>query len=291
MKNKYVASFLSFFIGAIGAHKFYLGDNKRVCLFSFSWTGVPALLGIFESIKILKLSENDFETYYKEYIRYYDTASKDWDKVKEVGFGDLKESFGWIDILYKLKRDGIITDGEFQEKKKQLESLFKLKSDKILTDQEYQEKKDAILNRPENIFSYTKISDPEKTIQNGDIIIGIGDHVISESTKNQKVLEDFFISWNPSDPILIKVLRGGVEKELNIPFEHIPIEPSFSGDSHSSGFKNLSDEEFLEYNDDLSFLGMCDNYIEYLNEKRLMGYSSDQKNQNTIEFEQSKKYN
>ena len=28
MKNKYFASFLAFFLGAIGAHKFYLGDEK-----------------------------------------------------------------------------------------------------------------------------------------------------------------------------------------------------------------------------------------------------------------------
>ena len=84
MKNKYYASFLAFFLGAIGAHKFYLGDKKWGFVFLvWSWTGIPALMGVIESIKMIRLSDKNFESYCEGYIKNYNTFAQDWEELNK----------------------------------------------------------------------------------------------------------------------------------------------------------------------------------------------------------------
>lgn len=64
-RNKIVAALLAIFLGGIGIHKFYLGKaGWGLIYFIFSWTFIPALLGFFEGIYYLLMSEKEFERNY-----------------------------------------------------------------------------------------------------------------------------------------------------------------------------------------------------------------------------------
>ena len=63
MKNKKTALLLSFFIGTLGVHQFYLGKKVR-CLFYLFTFGLCGLLPLIDSISLLLMSQNDFDTKY-----------------------------------------------------------------------------------------------------------------------------------------------------------------------------------------------------------------------------------
>ncbi len=64
-RNRIVAVFLAIFLGGIGIHKFYLGKaGWGIIYFIFSWTFIPALLGFFEGIYYLMMSDKEFEKNY-----------------------------------------------------------------------------------------------------------------------------------------------------------------------------------------------------------------------------------
>jgi TM2 domain-containing membrane protein YozV len=64
-KNKYVAAFLAFFLGFFGIHHFYLRRNALgVLSIIFCWTGIPAIIGIFEALYYLLMSEKSFNAKY-----------------------------------------------------------------------------------------------------------------------------------------------------------------------------------------------------------------------------------
>lgn len=49
--NKWVYVLLAFFLGGIGAHKFYAGKTGAgVCYLLFCWTGIPAFIALIECI-------------------------------------------------------------------------------------------------------------------------------------------------------------------------------------------------------------------------------------------------
>lgn len=64
-KNKYIAAFLAIFLGSFGLHKFYLGKVTwgLIYLFFF-WSVVPMIIGIFEGILYLLMSDKSFEARY-----------------------------------------------------------------------------------------------------------------------------------------------------------------------------------------------------------------------------------
>lgn len=109
-KNQTVAAFLAFFLGGAGAHKFYLGRIGQGVIYAiFFWTWIPAILGIIEGIIIANMDEDKF---YKKYCvkprpKVYpdESASSYVDEVKR---------------LYDLKEKGIITEEEFERKKKMI---------------------------------------------------------------------------------------------------------------------------------------------------------------------------
>lgn len=59
------AVLLAFFLGSVGAHKFYLGRTAQGLIFLlFCWTFIPAIAGIIESVNYLSLSDEAFEAKY-----------------------------------------------------------------------------------------------------------------------------------------------------------------------------------------------------------------------------------
>jgi len=68
-KNKTVAGLLAFFLGTMGIHKFYLGNNKMgvvYILISITIIGliVTAILSLYDAIKLFTMSEADFQRTY-----------------------------------------------------------------------------------------------------------------------------------------------------------------------------------------------------------------------------------
>ena len=68
-KNKIVAGILAIVLGSIGIHKFYLGDIKKgLIYFLFSWTFIPAILGLIDGVRILTTNKRDFNHRYNYHI-------------------------------------------------------------------------------------------------------------------------------------------------------------------------------------------------------------------------------
>jgi len=64
-RNRLVAALLAFFLGGIGAHKFYLGDmNTGILYLIFFWTFIPAVLGIIDGVIYLSMSDAEFALKY-----------------------------------------------------------------------------------------------------------------------------------------------------------------------------------------------------------------------------------
>ncbi|MCH5233667.1 MAG: TM2 domain-containing protein [Muribaculaceae bacterium] len=60
-KSKTTAGLLAIFLGALGAHKFYLGKTGMGVLYLvFCWTYIPGILGLIEGIIYLTKSDADF---------------------------------------------------------------------------------------------------------------------------------------------------------------------------------------------------------------------------------------
>ncbi|QIZ76144.1 TM2 domain-containing protein [Ferrimonas lipolytica] len=62
VRSQYLAQRYSMILGTFGVHKFYLGEPLRGSLYlAFSWTLVPTVLGIIDSIKMAKMDSEQFE--------------------------------------------------------------------------------------------------------------------------------------------------------------------------------------------------------------------------------------
>ena len=61
-KNRVTAALFAFFLGGLGAHRFYIGDKLGGFLYLlFFWTFIPALLALIEFIMIISTSDEKFE--------------------------------------------------------------------------------------------------------------------------------------------------------------------------------------------------------------------------------------
>ena len=66
IKNKIVAALLAILLGALGIHKFYLGQGgKGILYILFCWTYIPGILGLIEGIMILTSNDENFQLKYK----------------------------------------------------------------------------------------------------------------------------------------------------------------------------------------------------------------------------------
>lgn len=64
-RNRIVAAILAILLGGLGTHKFYLGKaGWGILYFIFSWTFIPAILGLFEGIIYLTMSDSEFQEKY-----------------------------------------------------------------------------------------------------------------------------------------------------------------------------------------------------------------------------------
>ena len=64
-KSRIAAAFFAFFLGAIGGHKFYLGQvGLGILYLLFFWTFIPALVAFIEFILLLTMSDEKFNQKY-----------------------------------------------------------------------------------------------------------------------------------------------------------------------------------------------------------------------------------
>lgn len=70
MKNKTTAALLAFFLGGIGIHQFYLGNNgKGILYLIFSWTFIPLLIAFIDFFILILMSDEQFNfNYNRAYI-------------------------------------------------------------------------------------------------------------------------------------------------------------------------------------------------------------------------------
>jgi TM2 domain-containing membrane protein YozV/RNA polymerase subunit RPABC4/transcription elongation factor Spt4 len=60
-KSKTTAALLAFFLGGVGAHKFYLGSiGMGILYLVFFWTGIPAFVALIEGIVYVTMSDEKF---------------------------------------------------------------------------------------------------------------------------------------------------------------------------------------------------------------------------------------
>ncbi len=61
MKVRTNAILWCFFLGAFGAHKFYLGQTGLgIAYLLFCWTGIPSIAALVEFIMMLLMSDDEF---------------------------------------------------------------------------------------------------------------------------------------------------------------------------------------------------------------------------------------
>jgi TM2 domain-containing membrane protein YozV len=107
MRTKTAAILWCFFLGAFGAHKFYLGQTGwGVVYLLFCWTGIPSFAAFIELIMLLVMADAEFDRKFNGGANQA-TAS-------------VRDSTAALSDLKRLYDDGIITAEEYEEKRKKL---------------------------------------------------------------------------------------------------------------------------------------------------------------------------
>ncbi len=127
MKSKTTATVLCFFLGAFGIHRFYLGQTGLGILYLvFCWTFVPAFIALIDFIGFLLMSEEAFNQKYNLtalILKSQQTTPSNNVNTVAINMGNSPNSSAnssseEIKKLYELKEKGIITQEEFDLKKK-----------------------------------------------------------------------------------------------------------------------------------------------------------------------------
>ena len=110
VKDKTVAVVLVFFVGGFGIHKFYLGNNVAGVLYLvFSWTLIPFVLGFFDFLGLLMMSEPVFQVQYNGGMLPSGYMLR--------GAQDVTRAIAELKGLYDM---GAITAEEYEEKRQKL---------------------------------------------------------------------------------------------------------------------------------------------------------------------------
>ncbi|MDQ0592141.1 TM2 domain-containing membrane protein YozV [Chryseobacterium ginsenosidimutans] len=65
MRSKLTTALLAFFLGGLGIHRFYLGQNKLGLLYLlFCWTFIPTLISVLDFFIFIFMSEDNFNYKY-----------------------------------------------------------------------------------------------------------------------------------------------------------------------------------------------------------------------------------
>lgn len=65
LKSKAVAALLAFFLGFVGFHRFYLGNNPLGFVYLlFFWTGIPWIVSWFEALYFITMKDASFDRIY-----------------------------------------------------------------------------------------------------------------------------------------------------------------------------------------------------------------------------------
>lgn len=111
MKNRGIAILLTFFLGGLGIHKFYLGNNLAGLIYLFfCWTFIPSLLAIFDFIGLILMSDQNFNAQYNNII-YTQSAP-------QLALQSAQDKVATLKELKKLYDGGIITAEEYEEKRR-----------------------------------------------------------------------------------------------------------------------------------------------------------------------------
>lgn len=127
MKSKTTATVLCLFLGGFGIHRFYLGQTGLGILYLiFCWTFIPAFIAFIEFIGFLLMSEETFNQKYNLtsiIMKAQQTPPNNNVNTVAINMGTSQNSNEGsiseeIKKLYELKEKGIITQEEFDLKKK-----------------------------------------------------------------------------------------------------------------------------------------------------------------------------
>lgn len=114
MKSKSTTVILAFFVGGLGVHRFYLGQIVRGILYLlFCWTLIPCLIAFIDFIVFLCMNDETFNRKYNARNEMHATIN-----VEGNAQSDKHSGSDEIVKLYELKEKGIITQEEFDLKKK-----------------------------------------------------------------------------------------------------------------------------------------------------------------------------
>ena len=119
-KNRITAALLALVFGGIGVHRFCL--NKPISGFFYLilfWTFIPAIIALIEFVVLLCMSDEEFDRRYNAYAIAPPTIIVN--PTTEVTVkSDNTTYVEEVKKLYDLKVKGMITDEEFEQKKKML---------------------------------------------------------------------------------------------------------------------------------------------------------------------------
>lgn len=115
MRNRVIALIITFFAGAFGIHKFYLGKNfEGIMFFLFSWTCIPAVLAFFDFLGLAFMSDEAFNRQFNGVTATPKTFAKN--KPQESS----REIAATLGELKKLYDSGVITAEEYETKRRKL---------------------------------------------------------------------------------------------------------------------------------------------------------------------------
>ena len=132
MKSKTATVLLAFFLGGLGAHKFYLGQTGQGILYLlFCWTLIPSIIAFIEFIMLIVMYDHTFNMKYNSVplmashlqgtqispnivVNVPGSASKEESKASEEDIVTLLEK------LHQLRVSGAISEEEFEAQKARL---------------------------------------------------------------------------------------------------------------------------------------------------------------------------
>lgn len=80
MKDKNVTAIFALIFGLFGVHRFYLGQVGRGILYLlFFWTGIPAIIGLIDSIIFFSMDQDEFDYKYNRKFLYLDYQQQNTD--------------------------------------------------------------------------------------------------------------------------------------------------------------------------------------------------------------------